>query len=210
MNWKRNVLRKSDIYAVIDTQQIARKNISKFVKALLKIKVRIFQLRCKNLKFEEILKLALRLNKLTDNKALLIINDYPEIALLSDADGLHIGQKDISLNFARQLLGSDKIIGVSCNNLSQAINAQKNRADYIGFGSLFNTKTKQSIKIINTNSLKALNRIQLPVFLIGGISAKKLKQSKIPKIKKIAVCTALTKSKYISKTVSDLRGLLNK
>jgi len=105
--------------------------------------VDIIQFRSKKSKKESILKDALGLRKLLLNsQALFIINDYLDIAKMVDCDGIHLGQDDTSIEIARQVLGKDKIIGISCHNLRQAKNAQNRGADYISIGPVFSTSTK--------------------------------------------------------------------
>jgi len=209
MNWKRTVLKKSDIYAIIDTKLFPPKSFSRRIRSLLKNNVKIFQLRDKYSDLKTIIRYAFRLKKLIKNKGLLIINDHAHVALICDADGLHIGQKDISIELARKILGQDKIIGVSANNLTQAIRAQDNKADYIGCGSLFETKTKLDKTIIDKKIINHLiKKISIPLFFIGGITPDRLRLLKDYKIKRIAVCRALATSKNIDKTIFEFRKAL--
>lgn len=101
-----------------------------------------------------------------------IINDDVELAIKVDADGVHLGQKDLSLSSARELIGENKIIGVSCNNqLSLAKDAEKNGADYIAFGRFFTSQTKPEAPQAELNLLsRARKIIKCPVVAIGGIT----------------------------------------
>lgn len=113
---------------------------------------------------------ALNLRQLTRKfDALLSINDYPDIALAADADGVHLGQDDLLLIEAKKIMGN-KIIGISTHDLNQAIEAYKGGADYIGFGPIFHTSTKDAGEPKGLTSLKHVKEIiKIPVIAIGGI-----------------------------------------
>ena len=132
----------------------------------------IIQLRDKESDKSTILKTAQALKKtLRKRTSIFIVNDYVDIARLVDADGVHLGQSDLPLAAARKLLGKNKIIGVSCLNLKQAMLAQDQGADYLGFGPVFSTDTKPESAALGLGKLKALkNKIKIPIFAIGGIN----------------------------------------
>ena len=103
----------------------------------------LIQLREKELSEKEFLEEAFSIKKIcTSKKIPLIINDNVKIAKETDAYGVHIGQSDMELIEARKILGADKIIGVSCQTVEQALQAEKNGADYLGVGAIFSTSTK--------------------------------------------------------------------
>ena len=103
---------------------------------------------------------------------LLIINDDVELAIDVDADGVHLGQKDLALNEAHQHLGENKIIGISCNNrFDYALSAQQQGADYVAFGRFFPSQTKPQAPQADISLLhRARTELQLPVVAIGGIT----------------------------------------
>jgi len=138
----------------------------------------IIQLRDKESAKSEILKTAQALKKtLRQSKSIFIVNDHADIAKLVDADGVHLGQSDLPVEAARKLLGKDKIIGVSCLNLKQAILAQDQGADYLGLGAIFSTETKPESAPWGLKRLKALkNKIKIPIFAIGGINETNIKE----------------------------------
>ena len=110
----------------------------------LKAGVDYIQLREKNISSAEYLKRARDLREMTEKyNTKLIINDRIDIALLSGADGVHLGQSDVSVKDARKLLGRDKIIGATAKTVAQAVQAQQESADYLGSGAWFPTATKQ-------------------------------------------------------------------
>jgi thiamine-phosphate pyrophosphorylase len=136
--------------------------------------VRIIQLREKIMSKREFYEEALSARSLsTRHKAILIINDYVDIAMAVDADGVHLGQEDMPLEEARRIFGKDKIIGISTHTLKQAIDAERRGADYIGFGPIFKTTTKDAGSPKGINSLIEVKRhVKIPVIAIGGINLR--------------------------------------
>lgn len=173
MNWKKKRLKNCRLYVVLNKPFF--KDSSALVRAARKICAsggQIIQLRDKESDKKTILETALRLRKqLNRNRCLFIVNDHVDIALLSNADGVHLGQSDLPLFAARKLLGRDKIIGVSCLNLRQALLAQEEGADYLGVGPVFATATKTDCRPRGLGLLRRVSRkIKIPVFAIGGIN----------------------------------------
>jgi thiamine-phosphate pyrophosphorylase len=114
---------------------------------VLKSGVRWVQYRDKEGSRRDIFKEASGLRRIAqDFNALLIINDHPDIALAVNADGAHLGQDDLPMKEARKIMGKDKLVGISTHNFDQAIDAERNGADYIGFGPMFRTMTKMQAR----------------------------------------------------------------
>ncbi len=132
---------------------------------------RIVQYRDKNSTRKEILETALKIREVTkDFNSLFIVNDYIDIAHKSGADGVHLGQDDVSLARAREITPDNFIIGISTHSLEQAIKAEKAGADYIGIGPVFSTPTKEKYKPIGISCVKeVLQSVNIPVVAIGGI-----------------------------------------
>lgn len=165
------------VYAITDSETSLGKNIIDYSTELLLGGAKILQYREKNKRKGEILKEALELKKLTTKfNALFIINDYIDIALLVDADGVHLGQKDLPLKEARKLLGENKIIGISANTFEEAKEAQLNGADYIGVGPIFSTQTKKDADSPTGTKLltKIKENLSIPFTAIGGIKLSNL------------------------------------
>jgi thiamine-phosphate pyrophosphorylase len=137
----------------------------------LKAGVRCVQLRDKNRSRMGYYRMAVNLRKLTrDFGAFYIVNDYADIAASVDADGVHLGQGDLPVREARKILGKDKIIGVSTHSIDEAMVAEDQGADYIGFGPVFRTTTKDAGDPRGTEILQKLReKVMLPVMAIGGI-----------------------------------------
>jgi len=138
----------------------------------LKAGVRWIQYRNKDGSRREIFRESVNLRKITrDFNTMLIINDHADIALAADADGVHLGQDDLPLKEARKIIGRDKIVGISTHSLDEAIDAGRSGADYIGFGPIFHTITKDAGSPKGISLLGEIkNKVHIPVVAIGGIN----------------------------------------
>jgi thiamine-phosphate pyrophosphorylase len=139
----------------------------------------------------------------------LIINDHLEIAIELDADGLHVGQDDISVSTARHQLGRDKIIGVSCyNRLDFATQAQEEGADYVAFGAFYTSVTKLNTVTASIDLLcQAKQKIAVPVVCIGGINLNNAIRLIEHGCDAIAVSNALFQVKAIQSSAQQFSGL---
>ena len=160
------------LYAILDPEQISSRSPESVLRELLQGGVKMIQLRAKAMSSRDFFQLAQRARELTARyDCKLIVNDRIDIALGSAADGVHLGQEDLPLQVGRKLLG-DRLIGISTHSLEQANEAEANGADYIGFGPLFGTATKNTG--YTARGLEMLARIRaavaLPIVAIGGIT----------------------------------------
>ena len=146
---------------------------SAIVKQAISAGIGIIQLREKHLPKKDIFHEASVIRALTRKKRVrFIINDYVDIALAVDADGIHLGQDDLPVFEARKILGREKIIGISTHTLKQAIDAEASGADYIGFGPVFTTTSKDTVRPKGLKALREISKhIKIPVVAIGGIKA---------------------------------------
>jgi len=155
-------------------------------------KVSYFQLRLKKIANLNLIKIAKKIKKITSkNKVKLLINDDPFVAKKVNADGCHIGQKDMNFNKCREVLGKKKIIGLTCHNSKDlALQAKKLGADYVAFGSFFKSSTKKTTFKANMKILRwAKKKINIPVVAIGGINNSNYKKILLSGAKYIA-CSA--------------------
>lgn len=135
----------------------------------------IIQLREKNLPDAEVIGIARKIRKNCDaSGTLFIVNDRPDIAACVGADGVHLGQNDMPVRDARRVVGSDVIIGISVHSATQAREAQREGADYLGVGAVFLTQTKVKPLVRGLKLPRSLNEIRIPWFAIGGIDDKNL------------------------------------
>lgn len=185
--------KKLKLYAVTDRTWLLNNTLAKEVEESIKGGVTIVQLREKELEFNKFLEEAIEIKKVCKKYNVpLIINDNIEIAKLCDADGVHIGQSDINLIKAREVLGIDKIIGVSAHNLEEAIYAQENGANYLGVGAVFSTTTKLDANLVTFNTLSEICKlVSIPVVAIGGINNKNIYNLKGSGICGVAVVSAI-------------------
>jgi len=165
---------------LISPQKIRGIKFYKNLNSILKTnKVKYFQLRLKKIPMSNLLKISKRIKKITKkNNVKFLINDNPIVAKMIDADGCHIGQKDMDFKNSRKILGKNKIIGVTCHNSKKlALKAKKNKANYIAFGSFFKSPTKKSAFKANLAILRwAKKKINIPTVAIGGINSSNYKK----------------------------------
>lgn len=165
------------IYAITDSECSKNKDFLVYCEELLRGGVKIIQYREKSRDMKKLFKEGLELKELAKKyNAVFIVNDHLDIAILLDADGIHIGQDDLPIEEVRKVLGKNKIIGISTHNLDEARLAVKNGADYIGVGPIFHTDTKKDAG--NPLTLKFLEEVEknidLPYTVIGGIKEHNL------------------------------------
>ncbi|OGP10093.1 MAG: thiamine-phosphate diphosphorylase [Deltaproteobacteria bacterium RIFCSPLOWO2_12_FULL_43_16] len=161
------------IYPIIDDSIVPFDKIGEITKALIAGGAKIVQLRVKRLSSKVFLKSARIIRKITrDSSAIFIVNDRVDIALLAEADGVHLGQDDLPVKEARKLLGNNKIIGYSTHNIREALEAVRLPVDYISFGPIFLTKTKHDAQ--TPKGIQGLAEVRkavdIPIVAIGGIT----------------------------------------
>lgn len=162
---------QTDIYALTDSRLSLGRPVGQVARALLEAGVRILQYREKHAPPATLLEEARELRELTrEYGACFIVNDHIEIAMLAEADGLHIGQDDLPVHEARKLVG-DMIIGLSTHSPDQALAARRAGADYIGVGPIFPTRTKEDVVApVGFGYLDWVARnMDMPFVAIGGI-----------------------------------------
>ena len=188
---------------VTDLKILKDRDFYKCIEDAIKSGVTMVQLREKNTDGKEFLEKAIKLRELTNKyNVTFVINDRIDIAMLVDADGVHIGQSDIDAVSARKLLGDNKIIGVSARNLQEAKIAKENGADYLGIGAMFSTSTKSDAKLVSFNTLEEIiKEVNLPFVLIGGITLDNVKKLKHFKPDGYALVSGILGTDDISKRV---------
>lgn len=164
------------LYLVTDQTCLHNQTLEQAVEQAILGGVTLVQLREKNLNGQDFYQQALNIKAICQRYNVpLLINDRVDIALAVDADGVHIGQSDLPANIVRQLIGNDKIMGVSARTVEQASQAVKHGTDYLGVGAMFSTSTKHDAKAIDWDELvKIRQNIDIPLVLIGGINATTL------------------------------------
>jgi thiamine-phosphate pyrophosphorylase len=186
-------MKELKFYLVTDSDILRDRDFYNSIEEALKGGVTMLQLREKNASGKEFLEKAIKLRELTKKyNVKFIINDRVDIAMLCDADGVHVGQSDIPANKVRELIGEDKIVGVSARTVEEALTAKENGADYLGVGAMFTTRTKLDAKSVSIEKLKEIKEvIKLPVVAIGGLSLSNIYKLKECNVDGYAVVSAI-------------------
>lgn len=165
--------------------------------------LRLLQLREKEMSKKDLLMVALNLRDLTRRwGARLIINDHVDIALACHADGVHIGQEDLPLRYAREILGKECIIGISTHNLEEALEAESSGADYISVGPIFPTETKRGGTPLGSKFIREVKtKVSIPVVAIGGINLTNIDEVIEAGADAIAIISAILSSGDITDSV---------
>lgn len=204
------------LYAVTDRAWLGKKfcceTLSDAVFQAIEGGATLIQLREKELSEKEFLDEAFSIKEICASKKIpLIINDNVKIAKETDVCGVHIGQSDMELKEARKILGADKIIGVSCQTVEQALQAEKNGADYLGVGAVFSTSTKTDADNVPLSTLKEIcSSVKIPVVAIGGISLQNMSQLKGSGIAGVSVISAIFAQQDIRSATKELKSSAEK
>lgn len=195
------------LYAVTDRHWLKDETLENQVEKALQGGATFLQLREKSLDDDIFLAEAKEIQKLCKKYQVpFVINDNVDIPLAIDADGVHVGQSDMEALDVRKRLGPDKIIGVSAQNVQQALLAQKHGADYLGVGAVFPTGSKDDAEDVSFETLKAIcQAVDIPVIAIGGITKENVSELKGSGICGIAVISAIFAQKDIKAATKELK-----
>jgi thiamine-phosphate pyrophosphorylase len=198
--------RISGLYVILDRQFLAGRDELDIAIQIIEGGARVIQLRDKQSKKGEMLLVARKLKGLCSQAGVLfIINDYLDLAMAVDADGLHIGQDDLPLPVVHRELPIDKIVGCSATTVSQATKAQNEGVDYIAVGSIFPTTTKKEATVVGVNTLKEIKRtVSTPVVAIGGINQNNVGEVMAAGADAVAVISAVLGEKDVRRAVQEL------
>jgi thiamine-phosphate pyrophosphorylase len=160
------------LYVIVDTQILGARDKVDVARKAVRGGAKAIQLRDKQHTKGELLAIAQKLKDLCHKSNILfIVNDYLDIAIAAEADGLHIGQEDLPLSVVRRQLPIGKIVGLSTTTLAQAQKAEADGADYISVGSIFSSPTKTSANVVGLKHLSQVRkRVSIPIVAIGGIN----------------------------------------
>jgi len=187
------IKRLTGLYVILDRQILAGRNEPEVAKQVIQGGVKVIQLRDKQGSKAELLPIAQKIKALcSKSDTLFIINDYLDLVLAVDADGLHIGQRDLPLPIIRRELPVDKVVGCSVNTVAQAVKAQNEGADYIAVGSMFPTTTKRDATVVGVDRLKQIRQaVSSPLVAIGGINENNISQVMAAGASSVAVISAV-------------------
>ena len=206
-------MKKEDIdysvYLVTDRRNKTDEEFLNIIEEAIKGGTTVVQLREKTASTKEFYDLALRVKEITSRYGVpLLINDRIDIALAIDSEGVHIGQDDMPADIAREIIGEDKILGVSASTVEEAKKAENDSADYIGSGAVFPTATKDDADSVSKEELKEIvDSIDIPVVAIGGITvenASSLKASGIAGFSVVSAIMSAEDPKEASKKLKEI------
>jgi thiamine-phosphate pyrophosphorylase len=187
------------LYGIIDLGYVEEPDLARVAEQMIEGGVDLIQLRGKGKSLDELVGRAAKLHELTARSARpLIVNDHAEIASRIPVEGVHVGQDDYSIEVARRKAGRSVLIGKSTHSLEQALAAQREGADYIGFGPIFATPTKPDYAPIGLADIRRVHaEVSLPIFCIGGINIDNLQGVIDAGAKRVVMVSALLKAHSI-------------
>lgn len=194
------------LYAVTDAAWTGEKTLMEQTEEAMKGGITFLQLREKHLPEAAFLKEAIEIRDLARKYQIpFVINDNIEIAQKAEADGVHVGQDDMPVEEVRQILGPDKIIGVSAHNVEEAVRAEQGGADYLGVGAVYPTSTKENTSAVSMEEMKKIcQTVSIPVVAIGGIKKDNMNVLTGTGVDGIAVVSAIFAAKDIRKAAREL------
>ncbi len=195
------------LYAVTDRHWLGEETLYEQVEKALKGGATFIQLREKNLERDALVSEAKEIQALCRRYGVpFVINDYADIAAEIDADGVHVGQKDLEGENIRDIIGPDKILGVSAKTVEQAKAAEAMGADYLGVGAMFQTGSKaDAAEISHERAAEICRAVKIPVIGIGGITRENVEQLSGRGLCGVAVISAIFGQKDIEEAAGDLK-----
>jgi thiamine-phosphate pyrophosphorylase len=196
------------LYLVTDRELMSTQTLEECVERAIAGGATMIQLREKNASSHEFYETALRIHAITlANNIPLIINDRVDIAVAANAEGVHVGQSDLPCGVARNIIGADKIVGVSAGTVAEALSAEEAGADYLGVGAMHATGTKGDANIVSTATLKRIcDTVSIPVVAIGGINKDTVPQLRGTGISGIAVVSAIVAAPDVTQAARELKA----
>jgi thiamine-phosphate pyrophosphorylase len=198
---------KIDVYPVTCERLSAGRSNLEVLEAVIRGGARIIQLREKEWSKRDLFALALNFREVTARAdVLLIINDHLDIALAAGADGVHLGQDDLPITAARRL-APDLVIGISTHSLEEALDAERDGADYVNIGPVFATSTKAGVdRGLGPEAIATIgSRLEVPFTVMGGITAANFDEVLVAGVRRVAMITAITQAADIAETVRLFR-----
>ena len=201
------LFQRVDVYPVTCERLSEGRSNLQVLEAVIQGGSKIIQLREKEYPKRDLYNLALKFREITSAaEVLLIINDHVDIALAVEADGVHLGQEDLPVQVARKL-APELLIGASTHSLEQALQAEKDGADYINIGPIFMTKTKEGVETsLGPDAIAKISpRIEVDFTVMGGINEKNIEQVLAKGARRVAMVSAITKAPNIAAKVRSLK-----
>ena len=202
-----------DLYVVTDRELSKGRSDAEVARMAYEGGADVVQLRMKNADGREMLEQANQIRRYADEMCkLFIVDDRVDIAMASGADGVHLGQSDMPLETARKLMGDDAIIGISVDNVEEAVAAQEGGADYVGVGAVFQTSTKPDAQQgVGLGAVFEVRQaVDIPVVAIGGINRGNIQDVIRAGADAAAVVSAVVAQDDVSAAAHELRDLILK
>ena len=198
------------LYAIIDLGYVSAENAPAILQKLIAGEIDIVQLRGKNRSLDELSALAEKLLTTSANIPL-IANDHAEIARRVEVQGVHVGQDDATIEKVRAQIKRPIIVGKSTHSIEQAVAAEREGADYIGFGPIFSTPTKPDYSPIGLAQIRKVHeRVSIPIFCIGGIKSENLTQAIAAGAKRVVIVSGLLQAHNIAEYARACKKLLRR
>lgn len=200
------------LYFVTDRNIMRRGSVERCAELAVKGGASVVQLREKDISSREFYETALRVHEVTKAAGVpLIINDRLDICMAVDAEGVHLGQSDIPCKIAREILGAEKIIGVSSHNPEEAARAQADGADYLGVGAVFATSTKTNTRPVTPEIIRGIRAaVDIPFVIIGGVNSRNIVRLSGLGFNGAAVVSAIAASDDITAAAREMRIAIEK
>ena len=209
-NWRRSTLKKFDtsLYFITDSTGFSEEEFLRRIEGALQGGVTFLQIREKDRTTREYLELARKVHALTKQYGVpLIIDDRLDIAMAIGAEGVHLGQSDLPIDLARQILGPDRIIGATAKTVPQALEAYQQGADYLGVGAIYPTTTKVKTILTSTDTLREIcAAVPIPANAIGGLNRDNIDILAGIPIGGICVVSAIMRAEDPRQAALELRG----
>jgi len=198
------------LYAIIDLGYVNAENAPAILEELIAGEIDIVQLRGKNRSLDELSALAEKLLTMSANIPL-IANDHAEIAQRVQVQGVHVGQDDATIEKVRAQIKRPIVVGKSTHSIGQAVAAEREGADYIGFGPIFSTPTKPDYSPIGLAQIREVyERVSIPIFCIGGIKSENLTQVIAAGAKRVVIVSGLLQANDIAEYARACKKLLRR
>lgn len=209
---RKQLFENVDIYPVTCESLSSGRSNLEVLKGVILGGAKIIQLRDKESCPRRLYEMAVEFRKITSRSgALLIINDHVDIALAADADGVHLGQSDLPLIAARRI-APQLLLGISTHSMDQALDAQRDGADYVNIGPIFPTSTKDGVlRVLGLEAISTIGpALKIPFTVMGGINETNLKQVLHHGARRVAMVTAITKARDIAGSVRSIREQIHR
>jgi thiamine-phosphate pyrophosphorylase len=203
-------LARCRLYGIFDLSYVDSSEAEEVVGQMIDGGVDIIQLRAKTQASTEIAKIAAALHEITARRGVpLVVNDHPEIAREVGAEGVHVGQDDLSIAKVREIVRPECVVGKSTHSVDQAIRAFEEGADYIGFGPIFATPTKPDYQPVGLEDIqKVHDAVRVPIFCIGGLKLENLPQVVAAGARRVVIVSGLLLSHDIASYARSAKNIL--